>query len=170
MPNRYCFPFALSRRIVGLPQFPAQNLSFVFLSSRWRVSRQGAAPQGQKRDSRRVFSESPSGWAAKAEAAGLFFSSSLFCGGRPSLFCWGLCRSRRLVRNYMEPFRALPAMLVPNPAAACGGRRRRRPSPILWTGLKSAPALFFTAPLFWAGCRAFFLFKGLEWSEAELFL
>ena len=43
-------------------------------------------------------------------------------------------------------------------------------SPFLWTGLKSAPALFFTAPPFWAGCRAFFLFKGLEWSEAEPFL
>ena len=30
------------RRLSGLPQFPAQNLSFVFLSFNWRVSRQGA--------------------------------------------------------------------------------------------------------------------------------
>ena len=28
---------------MGLRQFPAQNLSFVFLSFNWRVSRQGAA-------------------------------------------------------------------------------------------------------------------------------
>ena len=32
---------------------------------------------------------------------GFFLSFSLFCGLWPSLFCWGLCHSRRLVRNYM---------------------------------------------------------------------
>ena len=51
---------------------------------------------------------------------GFFLPFSLFCGLWPSLFCWGLCLPRRLVRNYMEPFRAVPAMRVPAPAAACG--------------------------------------------------
>ena len=51
---------------------------------------------------------------------GFFLSASLFCGLWPSLFCWGLCLPRRLVRNHMERFRAVPAMHAPTPAATCG--------------------------------------------------
>ena len=73
MPDRFCFPSVSFAPRYGLAK-PFGYKAFVScLPDAWRVSRQGAAPQGQKGDSRRVFSESPSGWAAKAEAAGLFF-------------------------------------------------------------------------------------------------
>ena len=87
---------------------------------------------------------------------GFFFFWSFLWGKAFALMLIFFCHPCRLVRNHMEPFRALPAMRVPTPAAACGGRRRRRPSPIASMSLKNAGAFFLTALRFWAGCRAFF--------------
>ena len=88
----------------GLAAVPCLQPMNLRLALCWRVSRQGAAPKGQKRDSRRVFSESPSGWAAKAEAAGLFFLLVFFVGEGRRFFARGFAFRADWFGTIWSPF------------------------------------------------------------------